>query len=112
MQLTPAAIHRTRSGPHLGIGLAITRHLLKHTKLNVVGTTSSDSSSARAAVLKGLGSHGDAGGGLTTVSLDVTDESSIEKASKDIMEKFGENMRLLVNVTGMVRLLIKDCHCE
>lgn len=63
-------------------------------------------------MLKGLESHGGAEERLTTLSLDVTDESSIEKASKGIKEKFGENMRLLVNVSGVVRLLIEeDFHC-
>lgn len=108
LYLRPTLWHVSALSLSTGIGLALTRHLLKNTNLNVINTTSSsNTSSARSAVLKGLESNGKKPDErLTTLTVDVTNEESVESASKEIKEKFGKDMRLLVNVSGMVRFLL------
>lgn len=87
-----------------GIGLALTRHLLQNTSLRVVATTSQKNANAiRDSALSGLDIKNDENR-LTTLPLDVTDEASIGSARDEILEKMGRNMRLLVNVSGVVRL--------
>lgn len=99
LSLPPIHLH------YPGIGLAITRHLLQNTSLRIVATTSQKSHDAvRESALSGLDlKNGD--GRLTTLPLDVTDEASIASARDEIKEKMGRNMRLLVNVSGVVRPL-------
>lgn len=86
-----------------GLGLAFSRYLLKNSNLQVVSTSSRDASKAREAILSQGGEGGE--DRLTTLDLDVTDEGSIEKAAKTVEERFGKgNLRLLINVAGIVSL--------
>ncbi|KAF8318419.1 NAD(P)-binding protein [Clavulina sp. PMI_390] len=89
-------------GSSKGIGLAITRHLLEHTKLRVVATSSQSSNAARDAALERLPQGSNAEERLFNVQLDVTDESSIQSAQENVVDKLGRNMRLLVNVSGIL----------
>jgi len=91
-------------GSSKGIGLAITRHLLKSTSLRVVATTSQTNNvhAARDAALDGLKNGSGAEKRLISLPLDVMDESSISYARDQVHEKLGRNMRLLVNVSGML----------
>jgi NAD(P)-dependent dehydrogenase (short-subunit alcohol dehydrogenase family) len=42
---------------------------------------------------------------LTTLDMDIRDESAIQKASEQVQDKFGDKpLRLLINVSGMVGL--------
>ena len=69
--------------------------------MNVVATTSSDPSKARSSILNGADSN-TAENRLTTLAMDVTDESTVAETSKAVSEKFGSNLRLLVNLSGIV----------
>jgi len=73
---------------------------LATTKLNVVGTTASGAENAKEAILDGNSSYKDR---LTTLDMDVCDEKAIEKVSHEVKERFGNELRLLVNVSGIVR---------
>ncbi|KID72523.1 uncharacterized protein G6M90_00g090700 [Metarhizium brunneum] len=68
-----------------GIGLALTRHLLRTTRLPVLATTRHPNPEvSKAAILKGMDGtqHGDsASSRLHLVSVDVTDPPSVEAAS-------------------------------
>lgn len=65
-----------------GIGLALTRHLLRTTSLPVVATARTDVEATRESILEGFCSGGEegeeeagsAGGRLTVLRLDVTGE--------------------------------------
>ena len=88
-----------------GLGLAFTRYLLQNTNLQVVATTSRDSSSARDAILKGKDDKVDEKK-LLTLDMDITNEAAIRKAAKMVEEKYGKgNLRLLINVAGVVRAM-------
>ncbi|KXJ93972.1 hypothetical protein Micbo1qcDRAFT_172841 [Microdochium bolleyi] len=80
-----------------GIGLAVTRHLLRNTTLPILATTRShDTSAAKESLLDSLkhhhhqqqqgqhhdGAHQDASSRLHVLQLDVTDEASIQAASE------------------------------
>ncbi|KHN98762.1 NAD(P)-binding domain protein [Metarhizium album ARSEF 1941] len=72
-----------------GIGFALTRHLLRTTRLPVLATTRHpEPGTTKAAILEGMesdgpaGSAGSAGSRLRVVRVDVTDEASVEAASR------------------------------
>jgi len=77
-----------------GIGLAVTRHLLRNTALPILATTrSSDVSAAKAKCLESLDGDGqdrgqDFAARLHVLRLDVTDESSIQSVSEHAAELF------------------------
>lgn len=85
-----------------GFGLALARNLLQNTKLNIIATTSSGASKAREAILSSDIRDGSAADRLTTIEMDVTSEKAVEHASQEVSERFGRNLRLLVNVSGVV----------
>lgn len=88
-------------GSSTGIGLALTRHLLKHTELMVVATSRTPQE-GRVRVLENLDNSDKLGERLLNVELDVQDENSIFHAAEFVKEKFGQNLRLLVNVSGIL----------
>lgn len=69
--------------------------------MNIVATTSSDPSKARASILNGVDSN-NAETRLTTLVMDVADESTVAETSKAVSDKLGANLRLLVNISGVV----------
>ncbi|MBW0460854.1 hypothetical protein O181_000569 [Austropuccinia psidii MF-1] len=88
-------------GSSKGIGLAITRHLLKNTELQVVAT-SRVPKEARASILQGLGQSRGLAERLHNMEMDVQHEDSIEHAASWVKDTFGKNLRLLVNVSGVL----------
>jgi NAD(P)-dependent dehydrogenase (short-subunit alcohol dehydrogenase family) len=86
-----------------GIGLSLTRHLLKHTNLVVVATSRTPSE-GRAQVLENLGDAPTLGKRLHNLELDVQHEESIAQAAGYVSKHFGKNLRLLINVSGVVSL--------
>ncbi|KAF8758836.1 Enoyl-(Acyl carrier protein) reductase [Rhizoctonia solani] len=86
-----------------GLGRALAQNLLSTTNLNVIGTTASGAARAREAILSGVSNGSDTEKRLTTLDMDIRDESAIQKASKQVQEKFGDKpLRLLINVSGML----------
>ncbi|CUA72315.1 short-chain dehydrogenase/reductase SDR [Rhizoctonia solani] len=84
-----------------GIGRALAQNLLSTTKFNVVGTTASGATRAREAILSGTLSGAE--NRLTTLDMDIRDESAVKKASEQVQDKFGDKpLRLLINVSGML----------
>lgn len=78
----------------------------------MVGTTASGASHAKEAILSGQ--SGDTKDRLTTLDMDVCDEQAIEKAAHSVKEKFGKDLRLLVNVSGIVSTSLSrftDSYC-
>lgn len=41
---------------------------------------------------------------MTTLDMDVCDEHAIEKAAHSVKDRFGQELRLLINVSGVVSL--------
>lgn len=89
--------------PLTGLGLPLTRYILKHTGLSVVALTSKTSSRIRDDILSDIeGGSSDAMKKRLTVipNVDLLNESSIEAAAKQIE---GEKaLRLLVCLAGEV----------
>ncbi|KAJ1310333.1 hypothetical protein OPQ81_007072 [Rhizoctonia solani] len=86
-----------------GIGRALAQSLLSTTNLNVVGTTASGTARAREAILSGTLTGSGAEDRLTTLDMDIRDESAIKKASEQVQSKFGDKpLGLLINVSGML----------
>ncbi|EGF99775.1 uncharacterized protein MELLADRAFT_40089 [Melampsora larici-populina 98AG31] len=85
-------------GSSKGIGLSFARYILKNTDLKVVAT-SQNPKHAREAILANLKSADDR---LTTVELDVRREETIEKAAGLVKDRFGRQLRLLINVSGVL----------
>ncbi|KAG8966862.1 hypothetical protein FRC03_011183 [Tulasnella sp. 419] len=83
-----------------GLGRAVTRALLNNSKLHVIGTTSSGSRQAQSSILEGLNS--DVKSRLTTIDMDVRDEGAIKHASQEVQERFGNKLRLLLNISGVL----------
>ncbi|KAH7037381.1 uncharacterized protein B0I36DRAFT_380592 [Microdochium trichocladiopsis] len=73
-----------------GIGLAVTRHLLRTTTLPILATTRNpDPSAAKSSLIDSLGRDGiDDAARLHVLPLDVTDEASIQAASERAAELF------------------------
>ncbi|PLW12709.1 hypothetical protein PCASD_21620 [Puccinia coronata f. sp. avenae] len=88
-------------GSSRGIGLSLTRHLLKHTNLVVVATSRTPSE-GRAQVLENLGDAPTLGKRLHNLELDVQHEESIAQAAEYVSKHFGKNLRLLINVSGVL----------
>lgn len=88
-------------GSSSGIGLNFARLLLTNTKLNVVAT-SRNPSEARKKILDGLDVPKDR---LLTLEVDTAKEDSLAAAASETQKTFGkESLRLLLNVSGIVRL--------
>ncbi|CAE6425701.1 unnamed protein product [Rhizoctonia solani] len=86
-----------------GLGRALAQNLLSTTNLNVVGTTASGATRARDAILSGTSTGSGAENRLTTLDMDIRDESAVKKASEQVQDKFGDKpLRLLINVSGML----------
>ncbi|KAG8884849.1 hypothetical protein FRB97_003055 [Tulasnella sp. 331] len=83
-----------------GLGRALAQLLLKETKLHVVGTTASGASNAKESILSGQDSSIE--DRLTTLDMDVCDERAIEKVAHSVKDRFGQELRLLVNVSGVL----------
>lgn len=103
-------LHTTSSG----LGLAYVRHLLQHTRLQVVATTSGDPGAAESKILDNLSSSASTNPGhrdrLTCVKLDVLDEASVQGAAKEVQDRFGRgSLRLLINVAGVVSVVALRC---
>ena len=43
---------------------------------------------------------------LTTLDMDVRDESAIQRIAETVQDKHGQNLRLLVNVSGVVSSVV------
>lgn len=67
-----------------------------------MATTSSNPGSSKEALLEAVSGKKDAKERLHTLSLDVTDEGSIQKAAKDVESRFGKELRFLINVSGIL----------
>lgn len=89
------------NGSITGLGRAVSRLLLEKTNLNVIGTTASGADHAKESILSGQNS--DAHDRLTTLDMDVCNEGAIKHAAASVKDKFGQQLRLLVNVSGVVR---------
>ncbi|CAH7669992.1 rossman fold oxidoreductase [Phakopsora pachyrhizi] len=99
-------------GSSQGIGLSITKYLLRNSNLNVVSTTSKDPLKVRRRILEEIKEDGgqfgsdraieNIGSRLVNHRLDVRDELSIERVSRSIRDRFGQNLRFLVNVSGVL----------
>jgi len=88
-------------GSSRGIGLALARHLLKHTNLVVVATSRTPSE-GRAQVLENLENSEKLSQRLHNLELDVQDEESISQAAGYVKKNLGQNLRLLINVSGVL----------
>ena len=93
-------------GSSKGLGRAIVHSLLRETRLDVVATTSGDASEARKSILGGEDGASLDGKRLITIGMDVRRETDIEKARAEVEDRFGQGLRLLVNVSGVVRRVI------
>jgi NAD(P)-dependent dehydrogenase (short-subunit alcohol dehydrogenase family) len=83
-----------------GIGLQFARLLLKNTNLKVAAL-SRRPTEARDAILSGLDVDKER---LLPLEVDVKKEDSLQAAAQDVQNKFGkENLRLLINVSGIAR---------
>lgn len=83
------------------IGSALAREILSRSSLQVVAT-SRNPSSARRAILDGGGLDESR---LTVLEVDLLEEGTIERAAKEVEERWGKaSVRLLMNVSGIVRL--------
>lgn len=97
--------HAKKKNPNRGIGLAFARYILGHTNLNLVAT-SQNPKQARESILEHLREpHRHMEDRLMTLELDVRREETIEKAAKVVKDRFGRQLRLLINVSGVVRSL-------
>lgn len=88
-----------------GIGYALTRRLLQTTSLPILATTRRDPSSTKASLLSDLPGAEDLAPRLSLVPLDVTDESSIQKAAEHARDLFPEkthHLRLACAIPGML----------
>ncbi|KAH7340327.1 hypothetical protein B0J17DRAFT_650948 [Rhizoctonia solani] len=86
-----------------GLGRALAQNLLSTTKFNVVGTTASGAARAREAILSGTSTGSGAENRLTTLDMDIRDESAVKKAIEQVQDQFGDKpLRLLINVSGML----------
>lgn len=88
-----------------GIGHALTRRLLQTTSLPILATTRRDPSSTKASLLSDLPQADDLAPRLSLVPLDVTDESSIQKAAEHARGLFPEkthHLRLACAIPGML----------
>ena len=72
--------------------------------LNVIATTSSNSAESRQSILSSVNDKA-AGKRLTTLDMDILDEKAIDTARQAIFDRFGRNLRLLVNVSGVVSVI-------
>lgn len=82
------------------VGAQLTRQLLQRTSLAVVGS-SRNPEAAREALLAGGGIDGSR---LTVLEVDTLEEGTIEKAARDVKERFGGNgLKVLINASGVVR---------
>ena len=84
--------------------MALARHLLKHTNLVVVATSRTPSE-GRAQVLENLENSEKLSQRLHNLELDVQDEESISQAAGYVKKNLGQNLRLLINVSGVVSCL-------
>lgn len=92
-------------GSSQGIGLAITQFLLRHSNLQVVATTSKDPNRTREKILEGFKraeGYDNISSRLTNLTLDVRNEESISKAAETVSRNFGNSLRFLVNVSGVL----------
>jgi short chain dehydrogenase len=80
-----------------GLGLELTRQLLKRTKGHIVATCRSP---AAADELQALASSSDSR--VSVVRLDVTDQSSVEAAGKYIAAQHSGRLDALFNVAGLL----------
>lgn len=86
------------------IGREFARQLLQRTSLNVVAT-SRNPDSTKDAILSAGGLDKER---LTVLKLDVLEEKTIEEAAKEVKHRFGAaSLRLLLNVSGVVRVIKK-----
>ena len=91
-------------GSSKGLGRAIVHSLLRETRLSVVATTSGDVSGARESILSGEDGLS-LDGRLIVVRMDVRKEVEVERARETVEDRLGQGLRLLVNVSGVVRSL-------
>lgn len=85
------------------IGAQFARTLLRNSSLHVVAT-SRDTNAAKRLILEGGGVDESR---LTLLPMDVMDERTIERAAKDVEERYGKaSLRMLVNVSGVVRPIL------
>lgn len=88
-----------------GIGHALTRHLLRTTSLPILATARSDPHQAKDALLSGLDDNGSASSRLHVVSVDVTSEESVRRASEraaDLFPKDSHHLHLGFALPGVL----------
>lgn len=74
--------------------------MLLRSSLNIVAT-SRNPEATRKAILDGV--NGLDSERLTVLPMDIMEENTIEKAAKEVKDKFGKgSLRLLINVSGVV----------
>ncbi|BGP09824.1 hypothetical protein JCM10049v2_005698 [Rhodotorula toruloides] len=84
------------------IGSHLARHLLTRSSLSIVGT-SRDPSSAKRAILSGLGGQDVDESRLKVFEVDVREEETIRKAAQEVEKEFGKkSLRLLINASGVL----------
>ncbi|ROV95461.1 hypothetical protein VMCG_08449 [Cytospora schulzeri] len=71
-----------------GIGHALTRHLLRNTKIPILATARSNPSAVKDLLLDDINHDAAARDRLTVVQVDVTDEPTIEAASREAARLF------------------------
>ncbi|KAG0152542.1 hypothetical protein CROQUDRAFT_719309 [Cronartium quercuum f. sp. fusiforme G11] len=86
-------------GSSKGIGLSFARYILRKTDLKLVAT-SQNPKQAHQAILSNLGKSVE--DRLTTLELDVRREETIEKVADVVKDRFGRQLRLLINVSGVL----------
>lgn len=88
-----------------GIGHALTRRLLQTTSLPILATTRRDPSSTKSSILSDLPQATDLAPRLSVTTLDVTDESSVQRAAEHAEELFPDkthHLRLACAIPGVL----------
>ncbi|KAH9463674.1 hypothetical protein MJO29_008093 [Puccinia striiformis f. sp. tritici] len=87
-------------GSSRGIGLALTQHLLKNTNLVVVATSRFPSETRR--LILDNPHYKQFRPRLHNLEVDLQDEESISQAAGYVEHNFGQSLRLLINVSGVL----------
>jgi len=92
-------------GSSRGIGLHLARQLLTKSSLDIVALSSRPPSQSKDQILSSDGSpklDDSQIKRLHTFQMDATDEGQIKEAAKNVRDRFGNQLRMLLNVSGVL----------